>query len=159
VEVNDEDLDAYRSLTDLDRTYGVFDGDQVVGTTAAYPFSMTVPGGGQLGCAGITAVGVRTGHRRSGLLAAMMRRQLDDLAAGGAPLAALLASESGIYGRFGYGSAIPTVSLSIDRQAARFASGRPPRERIDMLTGDAAVQRLPDAGPQRRRAPRALAGD
>ncbi len=58
-------------------------------------------------------------------------------------MAALLASESGIYGRFGYGPAIPTVSLSIDRHAAQYASGRPPRERIDMLTGDDAVQRVP----------------
>ncbi|MDQ3707961.1 MAG: GNAT family N-acetyltransferase [Actinomycetota bacterium] len=125
-DVSDEELDAYRGVTDLDQTYGVFDGDQVVGTTGAYPFSMTVPGGEQLRCAGITAVGGRTSHRRQGLLTAMMRRQLADLAAAGLPLAALLASESGIYGRFGYGPAIPTVSVAIDRHAAQFAAGNPP---------------------------------
>ena len=45
-------------------------------------------------------------HRRRGVLTAIMRRQLDEMqAAGREPVAALWASESSIYGRFGYAPA------------------------------------------------------
>ncbi len=142
--VTAEDHAAYRTITELDRTLAVFDGSEIVGTTDSVPFTMTVPGGAQLRCAGVTSVGVRTTHRRQGLLAAMMRRQLDDLAARGEPLAALLASESGIYGRFGYGAAIPTVATSIDRHAARFATppARQPIRLLDAADAVAAVRRV-----------------
>ena len=53
--------------------------------------------------AGVTWVGVMPSHRRRGILRQLMTRQLDDIAERGEPLAALTASEGGIYGRFGYG--------------------------------------------------------
>ena len=49
----------------------------------------------------------------------MMRTQLDDLHERGEPLAILWASEAPIYGRFGYGVAVP--ELNIDAERARFA--------------------------------------
>jgi len=54
-------------------------------------------------------------HRRRGILSALMRRQLDEIAAGSEPLAALFASESVIYGRYGYGSAAEQHSFTFHR--------------------------------------------
>src|SRR4029077_15227917 len=45
----------------------------------------------------------------------LMRRQLADLAAGSEPLAALFASESAIYGRYGYGMAAPDCKFTFHR--------------------------------------------
>jgi predicted acetyltransferase len=58
---------------------------------------------------------VRADHTRRGLLTALMRAQLDDVAARGEPLAALHATEARIYGRFGYGVATRTQSVKVRR--------------------------------------------
>src|SRR5262245_44509724 len=84
-------------LLETERTLAVLDDDEIVGTTGAYSFALTIPGGVQLPVAGVTMVTVRATHRRRGLLVAMMDRQLDDVAARGEALAVLTASESLIY--------------------------------------------------------------
>jgi predicted acetyltransferase len=81
---------------------------------------LTLPGGGRLPVAGVTAVSVATSHRRRGLLSSMMTRQLDDVAARGEPLAVLTASESVIYGRFGYGLATSFLSVRIEQPNGGF---------------------------------------
>lgn len=85
-----------------------------VGVAADYPFSMTLPGGARTPAAGVTMVGVASTHRRQGLLTALMARQLDDIAGRGDTIAILTASESLIYGRFGYGAATFRTSVDID---------------------------------------------
>jgi predicted acetyltransferase len=73
---------------------------------------MTVPGG-TVPVAAVTAVTVAPGFRRRGLLTQMMRHQLTEIAERGTePLALLWASESPIYGRFGYGQATRRLELS-----------------------------------------------
>src|SRR5262249_57347910 len=81
---------------------------------AAYSFQLTVPGG-IASAAGVTFVSVRPSHRRRGILSAMMRHQLADIASRGEAIAALFASESGIYGRYGYGCASGQLRLTIRR--------------------------------------------
>src|SRR5207244_4090769 len=49
------------------------------------------------------------------ILSAMMRHQLADIAARGEAVAALFASESVIYGRYGYGSASTELQLTVRR--------------------------------------------
>lgn len=85
---------------------------RIVGTAAAWRWSVSVPGG-ELPCAGVTIVTVRPTHRRRGILRAMMARIADDARAHGEPLAALWASEGGIYGRFGYGVAARVQTLRV----------------------------------------------
>ena len=102
-----------------------FDGDQMVGTTLAFSFGMTVPGGEVVGTAGISGVSVLPTYRRRGILSSLMRRQLDDIAAGSEPLAALFASESVIYGRYGYGSAADRVQLHVPPRRRPAAPARP----------------------------------
>jgi predicted acetyltransferase len=104
----------WHTLTEPDRSIGVWDGDAVVGTAAAFSFRLTVPGGASVPAAGVTMVSVAATHRRRGLLRSMMRRQLDDVRDWGWPLAVLTASEPAIYGRFGYGAATYDVKIEVD---------------------------------------------
>jgi predicted acetyltransferase len=109
-EVNEHE----RIVFEFDRSLAALDGDAIVGTTAAYSFQLTVPGG-IAAAGGVTFVSVLPSHRRRGILSAMMRHQLADIAARGEAVAVLYASEAGIYGRYGYGSASERLRLTIRR--------------------------------------------
>jgi predicted acetyltransferase len=112
----DEDEGAAdRAVLELDRSLLARVDGQPVGHTTAYSLQMSVPGGSDLACAGVTWVGVVPTHRRQGVLTALMDQQLNDIHERGEALAALYASEPVIYGRFGYGAASHRVSLSIER--------------------------------------------
>lgn len=107
-------------LLELDRGrgVGVFDGDEMAGVGAATSFELTVPGG-VLPLLGVLLIGVKTTHRRRGVMSRIIRHQLDTLhEEGGEPLAGLTASESVIYGRFGYGQATYGASFTVPRHVA-----------------------------------------
>ncbi len=87
------------------KTVGAWDGDQIVGTSGSFMSETTVPGGAKLPAALVTIVTVAATHRRRGLLTNMMSRLLKNAYERGEPIATLWASESIIYGRFGYGMA------------------------------------------------------
>jgi predicted acetyltransferase len=124
-EYADTDRTRFERIDEPERSLAFFDGERIVATTMALSRRVTVPGGPAVPCAAVTAVTVVPTHRRRGLLSAMMRRQLDDLRAGGEPLAALWASEAAIYGRFGYGPASPLARLVARRPAAWLAAPPP----------------------------------
>ena len=65
----------------------------------------------------VTAVTVRTSHRRRGLLRRMMSEDLDMARRDGLAIAALTASEGSIYGRFGYGVASFERTVKVDTTA------------------------------------------
>ncbi|MGW0362607.1 GNAT family N-acetyltransferase [Streptomyces sp. NPDC002990] len=109
----------YKSLTETKRSLGVWDGETCVGSAGAFSFRLSVPGGALVPTAGVTMVGVSPTHRRRGVLTSLMRRQLDDVRAGGEPLAVLTASEPAIYGRFGYGTATYCLAVDIDTTRVR----------------------------------------
>lgn len=119
-----EERELDKSLTEFDRSLGAWDGDALVGTSGAFSFRMTVPGGALVPTAGVTMVSVAATHRRRGVLTSMMRRLLDDAHAKGEPLAALHASEPAIYGRFGYGAA--TLQLVAEIDTGRVTLSLPP---------------------------------
>ena len=102
-------------VLDVDTFLLATDDGQIVGTAADFPFTMTVPGG-TLEVPGVTWVAVEVTHRRRGVLRALMQRQLADYRAAGKPAAILTASESGIYGRYGYGVATQVRKVEIDRR-------------------------------------------
>ncbi|WP_327136978.1 GNAT family N-acetyltransferase [Streptomyces sp. NBC_01340] len=116
-----EEREVWNALTEYDRFLGIWDGDQCVGTSGAFSFRVTVPGGTSVPAAGITMVTVAATHRRRGLLRSMMRRQLDDIRSWGEPLAVLTASEPVIYGRFGYGIATYQYNVEIDTTRVRLS--------------------------------------
>jgi predicted acetyltransferase len=70
----------------------------------------------------VADVAVQPTHRRRGILTGLMRRQLEDIHERGEPLAALWASESVIYGRFGYGPAIECEHGTINRDRSAYAT-------------------------------------
>lgn len=127
---------------EFDRTLAAFDGPQMVGTTAAFTFRMTVPGHAAP-VAGVTAVAVLPSHRRRGILSSLMRRQLADIRDRGEPVAALFSAESGIYGRYGYGPASSELSFTIRRGESVMAPPGPGRTQ--------PVPRLRIADPQQAR--------
>lgn len=109
-----EGITSTLKYADLSRSVSVWDKDQVCGTAGTWTFEMTTPGG-FVPCGGLTWVSVLPSHRRRGVLTGMMRYQLDQVRERGEPIAALWASESLIYGRFGYGLAAEGQELTIDR--------------------------------------------
>ncbi|MEI5103350.1 GNAT family N-acetyltransferase [Streptomyces sp. PmtG] len=114
-----EERALWLSLLEYDRSLGLWDGEACVGTTSAFSFRLSVPGGAVVDAAGVTMVSVAATHRRRGLLTSMMRRQLDDLRERGEALAVLTASEPAIYGRFGYGAATRQLRAEIDTTRVR----------------------------------------
>lgn len=68
----------------------------------------------------VTAVTVRTSHRRRGLLRRMMSEDLELARRDGVAMAALTASEGTIYGRFGFGVASFERTVKVDT-SARFS--------------------------------------
>jgi predicted acetyltransferase len=126
-EYTDADRERYERIDEPERSLAWFDDGRIVATTMAFTRRIAVPGG-EVPCAGVTAVAVVATHRRRGLLTAMMRRQLDDIRAAGEPIAALWASEGAIYGRFGFGVAAPNVRLSAQRPATRLAAPPTPSD-------------------------------
>jgi predicted acetyltransferase len=114
----------FKAHTEFDRTLAAFDGDTMAGVAAAFSLTMTVPGA-QIPVAGVTAVSVLPSHRRRGVLSGLMRRQLSDVRERGESVAALYASESIIYSRFGYGRAAGEMGISIAKHASGFVRNTP----------------------------------
>jgi predicted acetyltransferase len=137
-----EELDLWRTAFEPARSLAALDGDQIVGTTAAESLVLTVPGAA-LPMAGVTAVGVLPSHRRRGILRELMRRQLEDVHELGEPLAGLWASESSIYGRFGYGMAARSARLQIDRERTAFIRPYEPGGRMVLEEKEKALEIMP----------------
>ncbi|WP_040166556.1 GNAT family N-acetyltransferase [Microbacterium gorillae] len=87
--------------------------DRPVATFGDFTGSVCVREGVVVPARMITEVTVRSTHRRRGILSRMMRDGLTRAAESGAPLAALTASEGGIYGRFGFGASAYSVSATV----------------------------------------------
>lgn len=156
-QMSDDDLEGWKLTFEPDRSLAVFDEGQIVGTAGAYTFDMTLPGMTTIPVAGVTAVGVLPTHRRQGILTAMMRRQLDDVRVRGEAIAVLTASESVIYGRYGYGIATSMATYEIERRHAALARRWEASGRVRMITHEEALRLLPPLYDQvRRRQPAAL---
>jgi predicted acetyltransferase len=147
----EEDLAPERRAFPLDRTVGAFEGGRVVGTAAAFEFDLTLPGLTTAPAAGVTWVGVLPTHRRKGILTAMMRHQLDEIHSRGEPLAILLASESVIYGRFGYGLATVQADYELERRHAVLARPFESPGRIRLADDDTASKVVPEVHERVRR--------
>ena len=140
-DLNDEEFPPeWFELIPLDRTVAAFDGDMIVGTLAGFPFDVTVPGGNQIAMAGTTIVTVAATHRRLGVLTAMMRDHLKDERSRGEPLVGLWASESLIYGRYGFGVATENEEIELDQ---RRVSVDGDTGSVRMATVEEAIEILP----------------
>lgn len=122
------------------RVYGGFLGDTMVGTALSYAGRLCVPGGALVPMAMVTSVAVRADHTRRGVLTRLMRAQLSDLTE---PVATLRASESGIYGRFGYGVATRVRTVEVNRRRAVPRPTAPNGGSVRLMPLDEARDLLP----------------
>jgi predicted acetyltransferase len=130
-------LELMHKILEPERTLVLRDGERIVAATAIYSRRISVPGG-DVPVAGVTQVGVRPTHRRRGMLTTLMRRQLADVhEAGDEAIAALWASESVIYGRYGYGLATLTTDLHVATREARLREA--PQADVELMRAPEAV--------------------
>src|SRR5215475_5966849 len=113
------DVEIRRSGLYLDRTWGAFDRDRVVGTLFSFPAELTVPGGARLRTSAVTGVSTTATHRRRGLLTRMVAGELAATARRGEQASILIAAEWLIYCRFGYAAATENQTWTLDARAGR----------------------------------------
>ena len=142
-ELDEVRTERYRAYSDVDRAFAVFDGPEMVGTAGSFAFELTLPGGASVPVAGVTSVSVRPTHRRQGILRRMMAHQLDDVARRGEAVAVLTASESSIYGRFGYGVAAFELKWTLPRAGNAFLRAPRAGGRIRLVSAEEARKVLP----------------
>ncbi|MHA6618283.1 GNAT family N-acetyltransferase [Pseudonocardia sp. DLS-67] len=121
------------------RVHGVHEGGALVATATSFPSELAVPGGSVLPMAAVTRVGVRADHTRRGMLTALMRAQMDDAAARGEAVASLRASETRIYGRFGYGVATRGRAVRVRADPTLMRPGAPLAGTVRLLRRDEIV--------------------
>ena len=109
---------------EFDRTLAALDGDTIIGTAGVFSFQMRVPGA-MAAVAGVSLVAVLPSHRRQGILSALMRCQLADVNERDEAVAVLFCSESGIYGRYGYGCASWQTAYRLQRGEGALTPGAP----------------------------------
>lgn len=136
------DEDTLHDLLDLERTFGHWSDARFVSTVSALPLQMSVPGG-VVPCGGTTVITVSPTHRRQGLLSDMMQRHLADIRDREEPIAALWASESEIYGRYGYGAASISASIKVSHPYPRLAPGISPPADVRLIDTEEARRIIP----------------
>jgi predicted acetyltransferase len=128
---------------EYDRSIAAFDGDRIVGTGGADSMELTLPGLTTVPVGGLTAISVLPTYRRRGILRMIIDRHFEEVTGRGEVISALLASESAIYGRFGYGMATMAADREIDTRGAALLRPPPAGGRLRLLEPDerAAVVR------------------
>jgi predicted acetyltransferase len=136
-----------------ERSFGFQVDGRWISTCGAYTRILTVPGG-SVPVAAVTVVTVQPSYRRRGLLTEMMKHQLLDVRDRGTePIGLLWASESAIYGRFGYGQAAPQARLSGKTRTTGF------RQEVDLGAGSVGEVEGDQAIPVIKRIHRTLLPD
>lgn len=154
---NDDAESHWRAHLEVGRTWVADDRGRVVGTSCTFTRDITVPGLPGAPCpvvpfTAVSGVGVHPSHRRQGVLRRMMGAMLDDGRARGEAFAGLLASESAIYGRFGFGQATTVAEVAIDTRYRAFQPAlEPPRLDVELLDAGEAGKVLPALHDQLRR--------
>ena len=137
------DPELLRPSFDLDRSIAVFDGGNIVGGAHSHLQEISIPGATSA-IAGVANIEVQPTHRRRGIMTMMMHHQLKDVYERGEPLAGLFASESVIYGRFGYGIGSLREEWSIERHYTGYAHGHEAPGRFAFINPSAIGTVLPD---------------
>lgn len=110
----DEQWELVRESYDPGRALGAFADGEMVGSVQSFASRMAVPGGAVVQHGAVSRVGVRADWTRRGVLSALQRA----MRSAGDVVSSLRASETVIYGRYGYGVASRFRYLQIDRRTA-----------------------------------------
>jgi predicted acetyltransferase len=117
--------------------------DVPVATFATFRKSLNIGFGRTLESQLVTAVTVRTSHRRRGLLRRLMSEDLRLAREDGIAMAALTASEGTIYGRFGYGVASFERKVAVDT-TARFSLRHQPEGSVEIADPKVLLELAPE---------------
>jgi predicted acetyltransferase len=147
-----EDVPDTWARGELERAFGAFDEGRIVGVGRNYSFELTLPGGTLVPAGAVSWIAVLPTHRRRGVLSGMMNALHDDSRRRGEPVSMLTASESSIYGRFGYGIATWRLGITVERAHARFVHDVADDGRVRYLTDDESLKVFPPVYDTARRA-------
>lgn len=148
-------MDRAVKRVETERMWVAEEDGRFVANSGVRTMDVTVPAGPGRDCpvvamGGVTAVGVHPTHRRRGILGRMMAEMLADCRSRGEPIAGLIASESVIYGRYGFGLASDWATFEVDTREARML--RPaPRLPLQLLELEEAAKVLPEMFDHQRR--------
>ena len=137
------DPEHLRPRFDLSRSIAVFEDGQIVGGCHSHLLEMSIPGGTSV-VAGVSNVEVQPTHTRRGIMTQMMRHQIDGIHERGEPLAALFATESGIYGRFGYGIGAVHEQWSIEKRHSAYDRRLDSPGRLEFVAPADIMKMLPE---------------
>ena len=137
------DPERLRPRFDLGRSIAVFEDGQIAGGCHSHLLEMSIPGGTSV-VAGVSNVEVQPTHTRRGIMTQMMRHQIDGIHERGEPLAALFATESGIYGRFGYGIGAVHEQWSIEKRHSAYDRRMESRGRLEFVNPADIMKMLPE---------------
>lgn len=155
-EPNAEALEFGLAPFEARRNIGVYDagataGAAPVASVNSWVTPMTVPGGAELGMWAISVVTVAATHRRRGIARALLEGELRAAAAAGVAVAGLTVTEATIYGRYGFGAAIPTVQFTVDTRRAGWA-GASPGGRLELIEREVLATELAEVHDRARTA-------
>jgi predicted acetyltransferase len=136
---------------EYDRSIAAFDGDRMVGTGGAYSMDLTLPGLTTIPIGGLTAISVLPTHRRRGILRSMIAYHFEEVERRGELVSALGASESVIYGRFGYGMATTFADYEIDPRRGQVLRPVASRGRLRLLEPEETAKIVPPLYDRYRR--------
>ncbi len=111
--VTADDIGARDHLRPAERRLAVRDDDGIFGGCFAYEFGLSMPGGARVPVAGLGGVSISPPSQGKGGLRHMMQAHLENSLALGDAASVLMASESGLYQRFGYGMATEMVQWQL----------------------------------------------
>jgi predicted acetyltransferase len=148
---SEEELADHDRWFEYDRSIGAFDGDRLVGTGGADSMDLTLPGLTTIPIGGLTAISVLPTHRRRGILRSMINYHFEEVEGRGELVSALGASESVIYGRFGYGLATTFADYEIDPRRGQFLRPAATGGRLRLLEPEETAKIVPPLYDRYRR--------
>ncbi|MFJ4044867.1 GNAT family N-acetyltransferase [Microbacterium sp. NPDC089987] len=116
----DAELAQMRETMRTRRNIGVYDpegGAWPIATVNSWVTPLSLPGG-EIDMWAISSVTVAGTHRRRGIARNLLEGELRAAARAGVPIAGLTASEATIYGRYGFGPAVPVMRFTVDTARA-----------------------------------------
>ena len=137
------DPERLRPRFDLSRSIAVIEDGQIVGGAHSHLLEMSIPGSTSA-VAGVSNVEVQPTHTRRGIMTQMMRHQIDGIHERDEPLAALFATESAIYGRFGYGIGSVHEQWSIDKAQSAYSRRIESPGRLEFVAPADIMKKLPE---------------
>ena len=135
-------IEQQRALIEDFHTVSVLDDGEIIGGLFAAEFNLTLPGGLRVPAAALAGVGINPARTGRGGLRAMMEEHLHRCVNRGLAASTLWASESGLYGRFGYGAATTMAIHELSIAGAAFSDPTVDSGHVDIVFDPREARRL-----------------